>query len=279
MKKLLVVLMIAVLLLTLGACSYVPSTRFMSKSQVRSLEKEFPNPQAELTLDYTMDGQDRQIKIVYDLLLGKAPLATIRFIQLANDGFYNESIIDNYNSSEKYMTLGRYLYKKSTVQSTDEKTVNVYLQNPMDKTFKGEFKSNGYKEPAEGYAQMSPLALAMFHDTWKEDNNTFDSANGYLMLIIDSSVLNPDNYAVFAEVSSVSFRATTDGEVRTYGKRIPSDVLGNLTKSTGNYSRTVYADETEKESTSVSLMTNVIFKVTVRMLGDYNWSKLPSVGR
>ena len=156
MKKILVVLMIALMLATLCACSYVPATRFMSTVQVNSLAKKFDDPQAELTLDYTAkNGTKMQVVIVYKLLLTQTPLAVIRFVQLVNDGFYDNTFVDSYVSQYHYVTMGRYLYKPSTVQQNNP---NAYFQNASEQTFKGEFKSNGYKEPKDGYAQFKILS-------------------------------------------------------------------------------------------------------------------------
>ena len=168
MKKFLVVLILAAMLLTLCACDSVPSTRFLSASQVDSLTKKCPNPQAEVTINYTVSGKDIEAKITYDLLLSQTPLATLKFIELVNDGFYNDSIMDSYDSTNHYMTLGRYLYKPSQIQQDNKLT---YYRNPLEGSFKGEFKSNNYKQPKEGYAQFDILSLAMYHDAWTKMSN------------------------------------------------------------------------------------------------------------
>ncbi len=273
MKKLAIVLLIAVMLVTLCACNYVPSTRFMPKSQVKSLVKRYERPQAEMTFHYTADNMDVEVKVVYDLLLDKTPLATVRFIQLVNEGFYNDTFFDYYNgpSQYNYLTLGRYLEKKSIVS---DKT--VYLKNPSETTFKGEFKSNGYKEPEGGYAQFGILSLAMYHDAWTEDNNTFDTACGYLIMSTSTKTLNSDNYAVFAHLSSMSVRY--DDGTPIVQNNVRGEVLKVLTASNNATSRTVYDDESETNSSSVSMKRDVI-KVEFKILGDYDWSKLPQIGK
>ncbi len=279
MKKILVVLMIVMMLATLCACNYVPSTRFLSKAQVNAIAGNFDDPQAEMTLNYTSNGENVEVKITYNLLLTKTPLAAIRFIQLTNEGFYDDTVVDYYNSTNHYWTLGRYRYEESKIQTQGKM---VYLQNPCDKTFKGEFESNGYGMPKGGYAKFRILSLAMYYEPWTETDNTFDTANGHLIMSAanessNASTLNSANYAVFAEMDSISVRRTTDGEFQTFGK-VPSDILSQLTGFTSRTSRDVYDDDSEANKTSVSLMTTVV-KIHVKMLGDYDWSKLPRVGR
>ena len=279
MKKLLVVLMIVMMLATLCACNYVPSTRFLSKAQVNAIAGNFDDPQAEMTLNYTSNGENVEVKITYNLLLTKTPLAAIRFIQLTNEGFYDDTVVDYYNSTNHYWTLGRYRYEESKIQTQGKM---VYLQNPCDKTFKGEFESNGYGMPKGGYAKFRILSLAMYYEPWTETDNTFDTANGHLIMSAANessnvSTLNSANYAVFAEMDSISVRRTTDGEFKPFDK-VPSDILSQLTGFTSRTSRDVYDDDSEANKTSVSLMTTVV-KIHVKMLGDYDWSKLPRVGR
>ena len=273
MKKLLIVLLSVALLATLCACNYVPSTRFMSSAQVNALTKKYDKPQAELTLNYRTGSTDVEVKVVYDLLLSQTPIATVRFIQLVNDGFYESTFMDNYDSTNKYLTFGRYVY----VQSKQNESKNVYLKNPMDVTFKGEFKSNGYRQPKEGYAQFSLLSLAMYHDAWTESNNTFDSANGYLIMAMANQTLNSDNYAVFATVNSITVKYG-DKEATSHSN-LPSDVNSILTK-TSKTSYTVYDDDSETNSTSVSLLSESNrVKVHIEILGDYDWSALPKIGQ
>ena len=261
------------MLVTLCSCSYAPSTRFMSKAQVRQLAKEFDDPQAELTINYEVNNKAVEVKITYKLLLTQAPLATIRFIQLVNDGFYDDTLLDSYNSNYKYALFGRYLYKESKVQGAGEME---YYQNPCDVTFKGEFKSNRYKQPQEGYAQFKMMSLAMYHEDWTEDNNTFDSANGYVIMALSSKTLNSDNYAVFADMISATVKYA-DGEESAPFTNFPSDIHTQLTQSS-TISRDVYEDDSEVNSSKVSIKSPN-FIVHIRMLGNYDWSKLPSIGK
>ena len=270
MKKVLVFLVLAVMLVSVCACSYVPSTRFMSGSQVNALVKEYGNPQAEVTLSYTIDSKEHEIKMTYELLLSQTPLAVIRFIQLANDGFYDDTVIDTYHSSAPlYMILGRYTYKESKV---NDGKMTFYVNNGLDVTFKGEFASNNYGEPKEGYAVAEAFSLAMYYDNpGSESSENFDKANGTLMLTLDN-VLNSNNHAVFAHMISVSY----DGG--TARNKMPNSAMENLKSFTSRTSeRKIYTDETEETTIPSFSMMNKIVTVHVKILGDHDWSKLPQI--
>ena len=276
MKKVLVILLLAVMLVSVCACSYVPSTRFLSRSQLNSLLKEYGTPQAELTIKYTINNDDYEIKVTYNLLLSQTPLAVIRFIQLANDGAYNDTVIDTFNSTYNYMIMGRYIYKDSVVS---EGKKNWYVNNALDVTFKGEFKSNGYSEPSGGYAQFKNFSLAMFHDESTAEDNNFDTANGALILAVDSNTLNSNNYAVFAELASMTYSVNGGKPITRVGK-VDSDIckiLKGFTSKTGI--RTVYTDETETDTIPSFTMMNQIVTIQVKILGDHDWSKLPRIGK
>lgn len=269
MKKFLFVLMIVLLLVSFCACSYVPSTRFLSRSRVNSLVDEYGTPQAQVTLKYeTKAGDKVEVSIVYNLLLGQTPLATIRFIQLANEGFYDDTIIDTYNSTNKYMIAGRYAYKEST-----QSHKSAYYKNTSNVTFKGEFSDNKYSEPKDGYAQFSMFSLAMYHESGVDK---FDTANGALILALDNRTLNSNTYAVFAEWESITVTYNNSAPI-TYTRTVPSPVREHLTSFTSTTSRTVYDDATEENSSSVSMMSTQVL-IHVSILGDKDWSKLPSIG-
>ena len=274
MKKVLLILVLIVMLVSVCACNYIPSNKFMSNSQVKSLVKEYGTPQAELTINYQLNSTEYEIKIKYNLLLSQTPLAVIRFIQLAENGFYNGTVIDTYNSTNNYMILGRYSNKESAVSEGKK----FFYQNKSDVTFKGEFKSNNYRQPANGYAQFKIFSLAMFHDSYKDEKTTnFDTANGTLILATANESLNSNNYAVFAEMVSVSYKIG-DKSATVYEGKVPSDARNNLTSQTGTEAKTVYSDATDEMSTSVSMLKQ-LYTVHVKILGNNDWSKLPQIGR
>ena len=283
MKKVLVILVLVIMLFSVCACSYVPSTRFLSRSQVDSLVKKYGTPQAELTINYRLSSSstDYEIKITYDLLLSQAPLAVIRFIQLANDGAYDNTVIDTYDSTYHYMIIGRYIYKDSVVS---ENKKNWYVNNALDTTFKGEFASNNYREPKDGYAQFKTanggFSLAMYHERYQDENTTnFDTANGAFILATRNESLNPNNYAVFAQMVSMSYKVgNAEPDVTT---RVNDTARANLEGFTSKTSqRKIYTDEEETDTIPSFSMMNQIVTIKVRILGDnVDWSKLPQIGR
>lgn len=269
MKKVLVFLMLAVMLVSLCACSSVASDKFLARSQVNKLVKQYGTPQAELTLKYEVSGSKVEVVITYDLLLDQTPLAVIRFIQLANEGFYENSLIDTCNTTYRYVIMGRYARRASTVSSGDK-----YYKNVSNVTFAGEFASNGYREPAKGYAQFSIFSLAMYHAE-SSDDQYFNSADGTLIMATANDTLNSNNYAVFAV--PVQYTITiNEGNPTTY-KKAPTMLRDNLMSFTSKTSRTIYSNAEETSSTSVSIMsTNVL--LSVKILGSYDWSALPTIG-
>ena len=267
MKKFLTALLLITLLLTLTACN-IPAKSFMSKAQANSLAKEYGTPQAEMTLKYktSSSGDEVVVKIIYDLLLDKAPLAVTRFIQIANDDGYNETIVDTLNKDHDYLIMGR--YKKIDTKYYDMRSGGG--------TFAGEFKQNRYKQPKGGYAQFDMFSLAMYH---ANDGAHFDSADGTLILSLTSNEnkkLNFANYAVFAQLAKISV-SVNGGNFDDYTK-VPSFVRENLYSFSARVSRNIYdAYDDSKSSVSVQVMSTSV-TLTVSILGNKDWSKLPTIG-
>ena len=269
MKKVLTALLLVTLLFTLCACS-IPSDSFMSKSQVNSLVKKYGTPQAEVTLSYkTATGtaaQQVEVKVIYDLLLEQAPLAVTRFIQIANDGEYDGTVADINNADHNYIVLGRY-------KQFDKN--KWYDMRSGGSTFAGEFKQNGYKEPKGGYPDFKMFSLAMYHVS---DGEHFNSSDGTLILSLSSTdTLNSANYAVFAHLSKISVKID-EGEFKEY-RNVPSFVHQNLSGFTvRSGARNVYDyHDDSKSAVSVNMLSTEI-TLTVKILGDYDWTKLPTIG-
>ena len=263
MKKVLVAFVMILLLLSLCACS-VPANSFMSRAQASSLAKKYPNPQAVLTLTYKTDGKTIEMKITYDLLLAQAPIAVTRFIQLANEGAYDGTVVDTYDSTYKYVVMGRY--------GKDEEDNRWYDYRSADITFAGEFEQNGYRAPRDGYAQFETYSLAMYHEN---SGSQFDSANGTFLLALKSDTLNSSNYAVFAHFASMTI--LTDGEVTTQETTSKRPQLNDkMTSLTGRTTRTVY-DVDGSNSRSVQIVSSeVTLTVEISETPD-GWKKLPTI--
>lgn len=272
--KLLAITMCVVLLVSLTACS-----GFMSASQVKKVVKEFGTPQAEMTLNFTTaKGQKFKYVIVYDLQLEKTPVTTINFINLVNDGFYNDAILESYNSSNNYFLAGRYTYRNDSDSGKAKGAENV-----SGLTMVGEFETNNYPEPKGGYEQFSLFSLAMYHENNAE---SVDSANGALILSTASSSseinkpLNYANYAVFAKMVSIAiYEGDSETPVVYSADKVNSLYLENLTKQTSTTSCSMtMADGDSKSITVLGTSNAPRFVFSIKMLGDnIDWSKLPKV--
>lgn len=277
MKKLLKLLaftMCIVLLLSLTSCS-----GFMSASSVRKLVNEFGTPQAEMTLSFTTkDNNKFKYVITYDLLLEKTPITVINFINLVENGFYNDAIFDSFNKDNNYYSAAKYAYRKNG----DSDTLHGY-ENISGITMLGEFKTNKYAEPNGGYEQFSLFSLAMYHDN-KADS--FDSANGTLIFSMASSSakqqkpLNYTNYAVFARMVSL---AVYEGDSETptvypYDK-INSTYYSNLTNQSSTTSCQMTNASGDSKSVTVlgrSSVPSFVFSISM-VKSDKDWTKLPKV--
>ena len=238
MKKLLVIALCLVMLFTFTACS---SAQFLSKSQANKLVAKYSEngklPQMEMTLTYKTgkNNTPMQIKVVYELLLDKAPITVISFINLLNNGRYNNVVIDS--KATTYMSIGRFTYVELPTDdsvgdkpslpgssSLDTATNRMYLLAKIRGTFVGEFKNNNFKpygkvaEDDDGYAKFDMFSLAMYHDapTSKSDDKeqqaeykrAYNSSNGRLMISLGTTEKNTapnyKEYAVFARPVSYS---------------------------------------------------------------------------
>lgn len=288
MKKVLRVfalLMCVMLLLSLVACN---GPSFMSASKVKKLVKDFGTPQAKMMLKFKLDSKEYRYVITYDLLLDKAPITVINFINLVLDGFYDNAILDTYNSSNNYFLAARYAYRVSGDADSAKMEVEY---NSSGITMAGEFKSNGYAEPEGGYAQFSILSLAMYHEVenGKDNSEKFNSANGALVLSTATSSsetkmpLNYKNYAVFAEISSVSvFEGDNENASYTHSgdDRIAGEWLSYLTKSTNTYSFSVPTVDGDTKSVQIMGTSSTVprYVFSIEMLDEgRDWSKLPKV--
>lgn len=261
MKRLLVVIMCLALLFCLVACN-----GFMSTSKVEKFIADNGTPQAEMSIKYTINKQDIELRIVYNILLDKTPIASINFINLVNDGFYEEAVWDNYYSSLNYLVGARYKY---------DSEAGRYEELPSNKAFIGEFASNRYPEPNGGYAKFKTLSLAMYHG---DTANDFNSANGALILAASSQTLQSSNYAVFAEMVEVQVYKDNNFIQRYDQQHLSGDIIAQLTQASVT-SRTVTLTNGSTASRNILGDSKVTrYVMSVKMLGEnIDWSKLPKV--
>lgn len=271
MKKVLQIMafvMCAVLLVSLTACA-APS--FMSASKTQRAVKEFGTPQAKMTLNFTTGkGEKKRYEITYDLLLDKTPVTVINFINLVNDGFYQDVMFQTYNSTYNYYIAGAYSYRK-----LGEDTSARVRENNSGVTMIGEFKTNNFREPKGGYEPFSVFSLAMYHVNTAEN---FNSANGTLIFSAGATnTLNHTNYAVFARMNSIEiYEEESETPV---SKHLSSTYLQILTALTNTYSFNVTTASGDSEPITLLGQSSSIprFVFSIEMLGDKDWSKLPKV--
>lgn len=282
MKKLLLIALCLVMIFTFCACS---GTQFLSQSQVNKLVKKYaPDgklPQVEMTLSYKTpkNNTDVQIKVVYDLLLDKAPVSVISFINLLNDGRYDNVVVDSKTSA--YMSIGRYTY---TVEESESSSTRAYAFAKADKTFVGEFKNNNFKpygdieEGDDGFAKFDFFSLAMFHSDADTKSNekeqqtayrtAYNSANGRLMLSLGETKLKtaPEykEYAVFAR--PVSFSYSNDGG-KTFANPVSKFSSSWLTQISGVSSKTVKIDGTNYSPIEIDVSFQMV-------AGSIDWASI-----
>ena len=288
MKKLLLIALCLVMLFTFSACS---GTQFLTQAKVNNLVKKYSDngklPQVEMTLSYktTKNSTPMQIKVVYELLLDQTPISVISFINLLNEGRYNNVVVDSKTSTQ--MSIGRFASFAPTTEGTTDNsqtsTEKVYLFAKADKTFVGEFKNNNFKgygkstEEDDRYAKFDLFSLAMYHDapSSKSDSKAqqaeykraYNSANGRLILSLGSTALNTapnyKEYAVFAR--PVSFSVSIDGgEFSTPVTHLDSYLLTQLSSVT-----------TKTVSINGTNYTPIQIDVSFQMVaGNFDWTKI-----
>ncbi len=280
MKKVLIILLCAIMLLTFTACN---GNDFLSAGETKSLLKKVggKNPQAQMTLSYQV-GKDSSkqtvtLEIVYEILLDKTPITAVNFINAVQDGFYSDVLVHSNQSTYNYMIAGGY-YKKDIVSTNDkgeEVTTTKFYQQSLP-SFVGEIAGNGFAEPkgekvdGDSYTKFDVFSLAMYH---ADGANYFNSADGRLVISTSSQTkLSHLNYAVFAKMISIVVKV--DGE--QISTDLPSWVLTTLDSSTSTTKRTIYDKDDVKQSAQVSILSPEI-TIDIKMLGDVDWSVLPTI--
>ena len=285
MKKVLLVLLCVVMLFTFTACNNNP---FLSKSKVDSLVKQAggANPQAEMTIEYkvTKGSKTNEYKIVltYEILLDKTPITALNFIDAVVDNYYSNLLFDYNSSAYNYFIGGRYYAKQVEVEGNETNTtVTKYYKTTARPTFVGEFEGNNYSDPTgatdgSGYSKFEALSLAMYHD---KNTESFDKANGAIIMALRDDCLNYKNYAVFAKM--VNMVVYVDGVASPQASpenpsTEPLDwLLTNLKSYTSTNTQVVYdVDGNELPQKQTFLTVKPCF--SIKMLGNTDWAKLTS---
>lgn len=186
MKKLSALLVSAVLLISLVACS---SDRFMKENEIKKLEK---NPTGTINISYLpeLDGERQIISLNFELFYDKAPITVTNFVSLVNSGFYNDVFLNNDSISAAALSslsfLGSY--------EVEEDGETVTKQKTLDYTIKGEFKSNDWTLNDVDHIDWT------FSMIREEENK--DSADFKFMILLDSNKTRNNDNAGFARVLS-----------------------------------------------------------------------------
>lgn len=282
-KKIALIVLAVIMVLTFAGCG---EAKFMSNSQVKELTNKYQAPQMQMTIEYVRNEKVVELQLTYDLLLDKAPITVVNFINLVNDGFYNAKegeegavtsmVFDGrISSSTNAWIAGRY-----TV--TTKGTTKTYaVATELDYTIKGEFVQNGWELPVaegetdkdvtDGNAKFGLFSLAMYH---QNNVDNFDAASSAFFLTTSSTQTESyKNYAVFATLASMT--VVVDGvEVAKDVTEVPASVLDDFNSMTGTTSKTITIDEDNTETKSV--LSNVIRIVEAKMLGTTDYSTLPT---
>lgn len=282
-KKIALIVLAVIMVLTFAGCG---EAKFMSNSQVKELTSKYQTPQMQMTIEYVRNEKVVELQLTYDLLLDKAPITVVNFINLVNDGFYNAKegeegavtsmVFDGrISSSTNAWIAGRY-----TV--TTKGTTKTYaVATELDYTIKGEFVQNGWELPVaegetdedvtDGNAKFGLFSLAMYH---QNNVDNFDAASSAFFLTTSSTQTESyKNYAVFATLASMT--VVVDGvEVANDVTEVPASVLDDFNSMTGTTSKTITIDEDNTETKSV--LSNVIRIVEAKMLGTTDYSTLPT---
>ena len=190
MKKLLLLAMTFVFMFSFTACS----GGFLSEKNILDVSV---NPEAKIVLEYDLDDGEgvRQVELVFELFYNKAPSTVANFIKLANDGYYNNKIIDYANvqsaaGSLSYISGGRYYIDEEGDIVDDAKKYNI----------KGEFIANQW-DANDLKHQIGSLVM----DRDFGAGEAFDTASTRFYITLNESVERNRNYCVFGQFKSSKY--------------------------------------------------------------------------
>ena len=130
----------------------------------------------EVTITYNFNGTD--YKVEYELSRTGAPATVRHFIELADAGYYNGTVIHDYQNSGAFLYGGGYVIGddgeleekdywsevKKLEENGNEFTQTVYTEdNEPLYTVYGEFKANGVTPNTKSYKQNKAGTLVMYY--------------------------------------------------------------------------------------------------------------------
>ena len=226
---------------------------------------ETNNPEVEMQIEFN----DETYTLNYTLSRKVTPNTVKQFLWLAEDGFYDNTVIHNYDAEASKMYAGLYDYvtEEGKDYYSQEKSYKAYFEAHKDtftnsvfltkgeesplNTLYGEFKSNGYQVKSGTLSESFGSLVMYYHDKNTEANvfvkrvdgdgyssrqYEYNSATSMFYVSLATSTKVQENYCVFASLDE-------DSKV----------VLENLQQAIADYVDEHYHGETEDFTTITSV--------------------------
>lgn len=251
MKKIALALVVCLVVGIMAGCT----SGFMSEIEMLNVTQ---NPEVSITLSYTdAESVEKSFTMVFELHYDKAPITVTNFVNLVQEGFYDNTIIHTCNVSKVstsdiyYIAGGKYELDSEADQTSSKKSL---IASTKDYHIKGEFESNGW---TENDLKHLVGALVMDRDSGVSG---FDSANtGYYICMNDYNKRD-GNYAVFGTLKSMSGKIG-DREIPSQDSLISTfrdDMIGMSNTST--------ATDADGNSVKIPNLT-IVVTMTVNTFG------------
>lgn len=226
---------------------------------------ETNNPKVEMQIEFN----DETYTLNYTLSRKVTPNTVKQFLWLAEDGFYDNTVIHNYDAEASKMYAGLYDYvtEEGKDYYSQEKSYKAYFEAHKDtftnsvfltkgeesplNTLYGEFKSNGYQVKSGTLSESFGSLVMYYHDKNTEANvfvkrvdgdgyssrqYEYNSATSMFYVSLATSTKVQENYCVFASLDE-------DSKV----------VLENLQQAIADYVDEHYHGEMEDFTTITSV--------------------------
>lgn len=242
----------------LAACSVIACAGTLTACETN-------NPKVEMQIEFN----DETYTLNYTLSRKVTPNTVKQFLWLAEDGFYDNTVIHNYDAEASKMYAGLYDYvtEEGKDYYSQEKSYKAYFEAHKDtftnsvfltkgeesplNTLYGEFKSNGYQVKSGTLSESFGSLVMYYHDKNTEANvfvkrvdgdgyssrqYEYNSATSMFYVSLATSTKVQENYCVFASLDE-------DSKV----------VLENLQQAIADYVDEHYHGETEDFTTITSV--------------------------
>ncbi len=169
---------------------------------------------ATLNLTYVNeDGDTKTEDIVIKLYTNYAPDTIERFVELAEDGFYNNTVVNNAESS--WFTLGGYKMNGTELEEVTSGKENLY----------GEFAANGWSGNGLNITKGS---VVMYRDFTNANTNNYNTANSKFAICTGTATpFTVTNYSVFGKIEDTADLKVLDEIIALRDKTEDSETLFN----------------------------------------------------